>query len=89
MVCRKLQRTRASSIKKQMSDYILSDDSLLKSIVEAVSSAIIENMCENESFNSKVADKIAQNEQTKDKIKQDLYKSLSFDQEQLQTNITA
>lgn len=73
-----------SELKKQISDLILSDDSLLKSIVEAVSSATIEHMCENESFISKVADKIAQNEQTKDKIKQDLYQSLSFDQEQLQ-----
>ena len=45
-------------------------------------------MCENESF-GKVADKIAQNEQTEDKIKQDLYKSLLFDQEQLQNKYTA
>ena len=70
-----------SEIKKQISDLILSDDSLLKSIVEAVSSVIIENMCENESF--------AQNKQTKDKIKQDLYQSLSFDQDQLQDKHTA
>ena len=78
-----------SELKKQISYLILNDDSLLKSIVEAVSSAIIDNMCENESFISKIADKIAQNEQTKDKIKQDLYQSLSFDQEQLQNKYTA
>ena len=46
-------------------------------------------MCENESFISKVADKIVQNKQTKDKIKQDLYQSLSFDQDQLQDKYTA
>ena len=74
---------------RQIPDLILSDNSLLKSIVEAVSSAIIENMFENKSFISKVADRIAQNEQTKDKIKQDLYKSLSFHQEQLQNKYTA
>ena len=78
-----------SELEEEISDYILSDDSLLKSIVEAVSSAIIENMCENESFNSKVADKIAQNEQAKHKIKQDLYKGLSFDQGQLQNKYAA
>ena len=46
-----------SKLKKQVSDLILSDDSLFKSIVEDASSAIIENMCENESFINKVGDK--------------------------------
>ena len=88
-------------IKQPISEIILDDISILKAIAQAVSSLIVEKLASNEEtiqlvsnnlsnnrdFMSKVTDSITSNiESEKDKIKQEITDSLSFDHKQLERN---
>ena len=86
---------------KQQIWEIIMNDSILKAIAQAVSSLIVEklasneetiqlvsnNLSDNRDFMSKVTDSITSNiKSEKDKVKQEITDSLSFDHKQLEQN---
>lgn len=82
-------------LKQQVTDLILGDGDIVKLIAEAVSSLIVEKISSNEETLDKIASSITKQpefvdsvskkfEEQKDAMKQEIYESLSFDNNNLQ-----
>ena len=86
-------------MKQQISDIIMNDASILKAIAQAVSSLIVEKLASHEETIKLVANNLSNNrdfvslftesitsdiEREKDKIKQEITDSLSFDHQQVE-----
>ena len=86
-------KRQSEQLKNQISDVILNDSSLIKSIAEAVSSLIVEKLSSDESFISKIADSVVSQPkfieatvnslEVQSAVKQEVYESLSFDYKNL------
>ena len=89
-------------MKQQISDIIMNDASILKAIAQAVSSLIVEKLASHEETIKLVANNLSNNrdfvslftesitsdiEREKDKIKQEITDSLSFDHQQVNRNL--